>query len=370
METIETKKARHPHSNLQSWLFKSSVCARTWIETSSHEMNLTSVVLRKLFLILAVQLQKLSPVGQGVCVCVCECMWPIFCNLLQFQPPSTPEEICLSQRVNTENSCLLTLIFSWTVREGSSFETRAPQWPQAWFLSDKHPQQVTAGTTFLLFISTCAISGIRISAAAGTRQSARYVKNRHGRSGHFRLHARNARTGVCVVHRGFSAFVFSGEQDHEQTGEVKAAEMSQGHFNLKKNKNKPEVLMATCAGITGVGKTHTWRCRQTHKRARILLCDLIAIRQGSGGSLLPASVTSNRSQRLYSRAQRPVTQRHLNSTLHGYLKEISSLPSLSTNTTTWSLSGRVRVTGSKARARIFTQITWLINEKKKTSQFQ
>lgn len=132
----------------------------------------------------------------------------------------------------------------------------------------------------------------------------------------------------------------------------------------KTNKNKPEVLMATCAGITGVGKTHTWRCRQTHKRARILLCDLIAIRQGSGGSLLPASVTSNRSQRLYSRAQRPVTQRHLRSTLHGYLKEISSLPSLSTNTTTWSLSGRVRVTGSKARARIFTQIAWLINEKK------
>lgn len=111
------------------------------------------------------------------------------------------------------------------------------QWPQPCFLSDKHPQ-VTVGTPFLLFISTCAISGIPISAAAEMRQSDGYIKNWHGRTGHFRLHTWKAPTGVCRPPRlvnkdtNFSASVFSGEQGREQTGEVKAAERSQGHFNL------------------------------------------------------------------------------------------------------------------------------------------
>ena len=60
----------------------------------------------------------------------------------------------------------------------------------------------------------------------------------------------------------FSAFLFSGEQDGEQTGEVKATERSQGHLNLKKNthtktKKKPELSKQTFAGTTG-GGTNRW----------------------------------------------------------------------------------------------------------------
>lgn len=66
----------------------------------------------------------------------------------------------------------------------------------------------------------------------------------------------------------FSAFLFSGEQGRKQTGEVKAAERSQGHLNLKKNKKKtPEVLKPSCTGVTGVGRMSDAVDKHTNKIA-------------------------------------------------------------------------------------------------------
>lgn len=176
-----------------------------------------------------------------------------------------------------------------------------PQRPQPCFLSDKHLPQATVGMTFLLFISTCAITGIAISAAAGTRQSDRYIKNRHGRTRRFRPHAWNARTGVCRPPRlankdtNFSAFLFSGEQDREQTGEAKAAEMSQGHFNLKKKERKKPGVEINMHWNNWCGKNCLMLQINTQSH-----WDLITVRQVFRGVLPPTLVTSNQSERLYS----------------------------------------------------------------------
>lgn len=61
------------------------------------------------------------------------------------------------------------------------------------------------------------------------------------------------------MHRGWVAETQSPqlEEGREQTGEVKEAELSQGHFNPKE---KPKTIKATkdmepaCSGITGAGK--------------------------------------------------------------------------------------------------------------------